>query len=497
MELVMHIRNVKSIKDITFSFPLEKGLYAITGENASGKSTLVACASCVFFRMPMNEYFGKPSGVASIEFTLGEATRKWEFSDNKWQGSSSQKKMSLSGFYEGSVIFGNRFKDTNFNALRVLDNIKPEDMVEADEFVRSNLGLILHNDSAYYSKLYSIKEPVKRELRLAGHPYFYQVDDGKFISQVRMSTGENLLITILHSLNLRRYNKLKFDDGRPFIVFLDEIELALHASSLRRLLLFLRQISDEMNAAIFFSTHSLELIRDIKAQNIFYLDRQLDGSIMITNPCYPAYATRNLYSDDGYGNDAVIFVEDDLAKCILERVLIEKDLINNIRIKILPTGGWTNTLVMAHDVISSKLLLRGTKVIVVLDKDIQSQVPDFMSKHKECKHIEPDYLPVSSLEKYLKQKLVDQVDTTLYRKLDNYVFQGRPLSSVLSKYKTEADISADNDGKKLYGVLINELRSIRKDREELVEVVVKHLMETDQGLIDALAEYLSRKIADT
>lgn len=85
----------------------------------------------------------------------------------------------------------------------------------------------------------------------------------------------------------------------------------------------------------------------------------------------------------------------------------------------------------------------------------------------------------------------------MYRKLDNYVFQGRPLSSVLSKYKTEADISADNDGKKLYGVLINELRSIRKDREELVEVVVKHLMETDQGLIDALAEYLSRKIADT
>jgi hypothetical protein len=153
--------------------------------------------------------------------------------------------MTLSGFYEGSVIFGNRFKDANLNALRVLDNIKPDDVVEADEFVRSNLGLILHNDSSYYSKLYSIKEPVKRALRLAGHPYFYQVDDGKFISQARMSTGENLLITILHSLNLRRYNKLKFDDGRPFIVFLDEIELALHASSLRRLLLFLRQISDD------------------------------------------------------------------------------------------------------------------------------------------------------------------------------------------------------------------------------------------------------------
>ncbi len=496
MELVMHINNVKSIKDITFSFPLEKGLYAITGENASGKSTLVACASCVFFHMPMNEYFGKPSGPASIEFTLGDATRKWEFSDNKWKGSSSRKKMTLSGFYEGSVIFGNRFKDTNFSALRALDNIKPDDVVEADEFVRANLGLILHNKSSYYSKLYSIKESVKRSLRLAGHPYFYQVDDGKFISQARMSTGENLLITILHSLNLRRYSKQRFDDERPFIVFLDEIELALHASSLRRLLLFLRQISEEMNAAIFFSTHSLELIRDIKAQNIFYLDRQPDGSIMITNPCYPAYATRNLYSDDGYGNDAVIFVEDDLAKCIIERILIEKDLINNIRIKILPTGGWTNTLVMAHDVISSKLLLRGTRVIVVLDKDIQSEVPTFMSTHKECKYLEPDYLPISSLEKYLKQKLINQVDSLLYKKLDNYVFQGRPLSSILTKYTTEVDIDADTDGKKLYGVLINELRGIRKDREELVEIVVKHLMDANQPLVDTLADYLRKRVLD-
>ena len=380
--------------------------------------------------------------------------------------------------------------------IRDRDNIRVEDVVEADDFVRSNLGFILHNDPEYYKKLYSIKEHIKRNLRLIGHPYFYQADDGRFISQARMSTGENLLITILHSLNLRRYNRMKFDDGRPFIVFLDKIELALHASSLRRLLLFLKQISDELNAAIFFSTHSLELIRDIKAQNIYYLDRQLDGSIMITNPCYPAYATRNLYSDDGYGNDAVIFVEDDLAKCIIERVLMEKDLLKNIQIKILPTGGWTNTLVMAHDVISSKLLLRGTRVIVVLDKDIESQVPDFMKKHKQCKYIEPDYLPINSLEKYLKHNLVEKVDPNLFRKLDNYVFQGRPLKSILTKYSTENEIEADSDGKTLYGIIINELRSIKKDRDELVEIIVKYLMETNQPVIDALSEYLSKKIAE-
>ena len=152
---------------------------------------------------------------------------------------------------------------------------------------------------------------------------------------------------------------------------------------------------------------------------------------------------------------------------------------------------------MAHDVVSSRLLLKGTKIIVVLDKDIQPLVPDFMKKHKDCKFLEPDYLPVSSLEKYLKQNLVNHVDTALYKKLDNYVFQGRPLSNALAKYKSEVDMSADLDGKKLYGVLLNELRSIRKDREDLIEVVVKYLMETNTTLVDALAQYLSKKIADT
>jgi len=51
MELVMAIKNVKSISEFAFRFPLEKGLYAITGENASGKSTIVACASTVFFML--------------------------------------------------------------------------------------------------------------------------------------------------------------------------------------------------------------------------------------------------------------------------------------------------------------------------------------------------------------------------------------------------------------------------------------------------------------
>ena len=37
MNLNMKIKNIKCVKDLMFSFPLEAGIYAIIGENGSGK----------------------------------------------------------------------------------------------------------------------------------------------------------------------------------------------------------------------------------------------------------------------------------------------------------------------------------------------------------------------------------------------------------------------------------------------------------------------------
>lgn len=44
----MHISHVKCIDDLTFEIPVEKGLYAITGKNGSGKSTIATCAASLF-----------------------------------------------------------------------------------------------------------------------------------------------------------------------------------------------------------------------------------------------------------------------------------------------------------------------------------------------------------------------------------------------------------------------------------------------------------------
>lgn len=46
MNVSIHIQNLKDIKDLKLNFPIEKGLYVVTGANGTGKSTIMT----VFFK---------------------------------------------------------------------------------------------------------------------------------------------------------------------------------------------------------------------------------------------------------------------------------------------------------------------------------------------------------------------------------------------------------------------------------------------------------------
>lgn len=80
----MHISHVKCIDDLTFEIPVEKGLYAITGKNGSGKSTIATCAASLFFQMKMQLYFGATEPNASITFEKDGAFRSWTYDGSKW-----------------------------------------------------------------------------------------------------------------------------------------------------------------------------------------------------------------------------------------------------------------------------------------------------------------------------------------------------------------------------------------------------------------------------
>ena len=484
MNLQIRIHKIKCIDDFSINLPIDRGLYAITGQNGSGKSTIAACASSVFFNLPMKQYFGKTDDDASISFRLGESERIWKQKNGSWKKNTSGPAMNIKGFFEGSLIFGNRFKDMTYENIYSIDSINQDKLIAANDFIRKNLGLILQGDSEYYEKLWMVSNHYDK---FKGSIFFYE-KNGKRISQFHMSTGENLLVSILNSLYIRNNDRASL--SKPCVLFLDEIELALHPSSLKRLIQFLEDMSKNYNYAIYFSTHSIELVGSIKPSNIFYIERHADNTIEAINPCYPAYATRILYDHSGY--DKVILVEDDLAKAIVDRILRDNHLLNSKLVHVLPCGGYTNVIDLAQDVVRFNLLGRKASVSIILDGDIKEKAMNYMSKKGVANNIPLNFLPIESLEKYLKSNLYDNVDHKLFRELNDYIFHNTSLDDIITEYKLKNE--EDNDGKKLYSSIEKEMIAIREDRSTIVEYIIRYLFNSNSVPLNKLTEFLKSQM---
>ncbi len=496
MGINIKIHNIKNIDDFEFTIPTEKGLYALTGENGSGKSTVISCAAAAFYVPSFYDYFGNPREGAYIDFSFNGKRRSVREVQGKWKAPTKQNSLGITGFYEGSIVFGNRFKDVDYSLLSKLASIHKEQLEDASEFVKKGLGNILHDDECYYQNLYVLRRAVAKDMGLQRAPYYYE-NKGALISQLNMSTGENLLLTILNSLE-RRLQKAIYGEI-PAFMLLDEVELALHSSALRRLVFFLKEIAEKNNTVVLFSTHSIELIRSIQAENIYYLQRHIAGSIEAINPCYPVYATRNLESSN-YGNDYIIMVEDELAREIVERILRQKRLLSNKRVLVIAVGGWTQVLRFAYDTIRSNLALSTTKIFIVLDRDIKKDVPKFLKNERINFANEPAYLPIKSLEKYLLEKLVNKIDLNLFRELNDYLFQGKSLDIIIKEYNTKikngvyTDVEKIKNGKQLYDELKHELRQIRKNDYDLTSIVVEYLFTSNNEEIEELTKFFIEKL---
>ncbi len=491
MSINMKLSNIKSIKEFEFTIPMEKGLYAITGENGTGKSTIMMAMSTSFYNPLMYSFFGDPSN-STISFQFNRKKRHIGSKGRKWFGATGN--LGIAGFYEGSLTFGNRFKDVDFKNLKTVAKVKDSELEDAPEFVKDNLGMILRDDKEYYKDLKVLSEYSKSKYKLMRSPYYNYVD-GRRVNQLHMSTGENLLLSILQSLHIR-ISRENYGTN-PALILLDEIELALHSAALRRLVYFLEKLSDGHNFVVMFSTHSIELIRNIDHSRIYFLQRHSDKSIEIINPCYPVYATRNLESSN-YGHDYILVVEDNLAKAIVERILYKERLLGNKRVLVIPVGGWAEVIRFTYDMIKSNLTLSTTKIMIVLDRDIKSLVPKFMTRNGIGFSNPLNYLPIRSLEKYLVESLVLKVDHNFFRLLNDYVFQNKSLADIVSEYQIEVKSEKINDeeriknGKAFYSKLQHELRQMRKQETVLSDTVVEYLFDNPDDNMRELTEFLCK-----
>ena len=201
-----------------------------------------------------------------------------------------------------------------------------------------------------------------------------------------------------------------------------------------------------------------------------------------------------LFDQTGY--DYIILVEDDLAKEIINRVLRKYSLLNNKLVHVLPAGGYTNVIDLGNEVINSNLLGKIATVLIILDGDVKQKTNDYISKNHIKNNIPISFLPIESLEKYLKKNLVDTVNTNLFHFLNDYIFQQKSLTEITQEYQDSDDYKKDSNGKRFYSRIDNELRERNKTRIEFVDLLVDYLIQEDGNDLKRIVEFLRNKLTN-
>ena len=473
-ELNLKIKRIKNIATCDIDLPLDRGLYAIVGENGCGKSTIMQAMSMLV--KPSSWKSFKPfdfSDDSTIDIDIDGTIDNWVVSGDEWNtlaaaGGKPHSQNFYHGFYEGSIFYGSRFYDYNL----VDSFLRKPDFTSlirvADDFVVNTLSFILHGDKTHYKDLYKINtKRIALANKFNGIPYFLKCGD-HYISQYNMSSGESMLISLIDFIN-NLTERNRYVSKKPLLFLIDEAELALHPAAIDRLITLFNDLIKRVNMVVFFSTHSTEIINRINPENIFMIENR-NGTITSVNPCYPNYAIRNLYVPNGY--DFIILVEDDLAKAVVERLIRANNMCTSRLWYVIPSGDWSQTLRLQNDIQRSKLLGVGKRVISILDGDIQVEGD---KKAREFGISLFTYLPIKSVEKYLRKKLISDADATFIKLIGDKYFTQRSLPDIIADYQTNYDVSKDKTGKKLYIMLCSNLDKVGITKTQFIQYLCEDI----------------------
>lgn len=487
MDLKIHIHNVKNIQDLEVTLTTDPGVYAITGENGAGKSTLLASATLVLFNQAQerDNYLGAPQDGAYISYEYEGSSMLLEEKEGKWKYKTKTenwlRKFSgnpIKGFLEGSISFGNRFKNAGFSDIPSTQHLAHFTRQDAPDFVKEGMGVILQDNAHYYDDL-----KVSHAVRIGDSKndvYFYS-REGQEVDQFHMSTGENLLASVLGALNNKngRQKVRKF----PCVIFLDEIEFGLHPSALKRLVDYFKQVAIDYNYAIYFSTHSLSIINEIDDANIFYLQKKdkhaTKTDVGVIHPCAPAYATNLIYHLHGF--DDIILVEDEKARTIINYIIKREKLIKNRLVHILHAGGWQEVLQRGSEWNCNNSFGNHPKIFAILDRDCKTELPGHLKNHPDSSGIPYGFLPIQSMEKYLFSMLYPKIDSDFEKAINTNIFVNHDIRSIVATYHPPTPQKPDDkNGKNLYKLIKRHLPIESKSEDDLIHFTIDYISSSSE-----------------
>ena len=496
LEISVSLKDIKNIRQFNYTFPFEKGIYALVGENAVGKSTVMSALASTIYPKMIKKY-GKTelTNDSIIKINCLGKTDIWHCNTINNMLSCDQKtKVVFNGIYEGSIFSGTRFADMkNIDEIVQTKSEFVKELIPASQEMKDALSYILHDEKGHYSELYKLKTfRQAQSYGLENMPYFLKLPDGQFISKYKMSSGECLLISLLNFI-ISTALKPKYLKGRkPVIsdrlfIFVDEVELALHPSSILRLIDYLEKKIEKDDLTVLFSTHSSELIRRITPDKIFLLENNA-GVAQIISPCYPQYAIRTLYDHDGY--DSTILVEDVLSEIVVRKLIQKFRIENNLLINVIPIGAWNNTLAFQRKAIEQNAFGRDRFIFSVIDGDVQNEV----NKAQQYANLRKLFLPIKSIEKYILEKCLLNPDTAFVKIIGNKYFTLEPLDSILKQAKEDSSVICDKSGKKLFDLLCKQLENLGLSKNGFVKELCEDIFKYEN--FSRLEEQIEKFITD-
>jgi ABC-type dipeptide/oligopeptide/nickel transport system ATPase component len=495
-EVTIEINNLKTIKNLKWDLQKKKGIFAIIGENGSGKSSLLISIGKLInpniFHLELTgkEHYEK----TKINYIINGNKFSWvknSKTDNKWRESVNSEFImpKLKGFFESSILSGTRFSAVDEYIKDELDYREEDKINKANDFIVQGMNFVLYGGkkkSYKFNELYEItanrqrqrsKNSKNRVFKTYNY-YALKKTENEYIKEHLFSTGEYFLLKLLKFIADFKENGTSII---PAIIIIDEIELSLHPMAQTRLIKHLDTLSEELNFIVIFASHSLHILDNVQPENTYFIENDETNMPRISNPIGRGLLGSKLYRYST--NDKVILVEDDLAKLYIKNTLNDLEFTKIYKTAVIPIGG-ASQVVKAGILNATEDNMYGDAVVMIsLDEDEKSKFINSQHRvHVKYNHHIPVY---KNIEYHIQQLVIS----------DNYDFVNF-ISNLLPQQFTYYDlIISDEKPKGCFNDLITELaKKIRYSyagntdstkifmTKEIVDFVYKQHKDTEEHL---------------
>lgn len=512
MAITITIHDVKGINELKFKVPTRQGLYLLTGINGCGKTSLLASLYRMGNPNAFKELLKHSSGAlydkcdGSIKYSINNNDVTYTRKNIRWVPSPRKNTNILNQSGYSSVAF---FPPSG-ERLYVHDEdlVGPRQIMAAEEWLKSGLNEVF--DTQRFSNLRRIRiEEGARGRRASNRiniAYLIRANN-KYYTEKNFSFGEILVLNLLLKLHNIPNNGL---------LLIDELEIALYPKALVALYKYLERIALNKHITIIISTHSASLINI--AKRIILLEPQNDGTTNVIYDCSVARALGEIALQDDILPDAIIFVEDIMAKYYIKAIIkkINADTVNIPDYRIIAIGPYTS-VVQFHKQTRGSIFTRRTKLLSLLDKDVETDaIPyhrsyepqsNFMLAYHEledkikflpstpevgiCQYIEQDH---RNLTAALKEKLENQqINITACIRENTYIDYQADITSIDDQIALLQQNGEDKETackiselqgqnrkicKKKYAYIVAYLYNVTQESEESInKILFKHYID--------------------